>query len=133
MMKAIRRSLDRRDYPEALDWKGIDFSTPESLFLAHRLAKITWLWYRRKWPQGQKKVPRWVLRFSSYSLLSYPEPPASVIDDCLMIIAIDLGCDVSESDMRNLDKRYVCERIVLQFDPQTDRCLHPSILSEGKA
>jgi len=107
-MKAIRRSLNRRDYPEALDWKGIDFSTPENLFLAHHLVKIAWLWYRRLWPRGQRKVPRWVLRFSSYSLLSYPEPPASVIADCLMIIAIDLGCDVSESDIRNLDKRYVC-------------------------
>jgi len=53
------------------------------------------------------KVPRWVLRFSLHSLLRSPEPPASVIADCLMIIAIDLGCNVSESDIRNLDKRYV--------------------------
>jgi len=54
------------------------------------------------------KVPRWVLRFSRQSILSDPEPPVSVIADCLMIIAVDLGCNVSESDIRNLDKRYAC-------------------------
>jgi len=52
------------------------------------------------------KVPRWVLRFSRQSMLLDPEPPASVITDCLKIIAIDLG--VLESNIRNLDKRYVC-------------------------
>ena len=44
-IKAIRRSLNRRDHPEAVDRKGIDFSTLESLFLAHHLVKIAWLWY----------------------------------------------------------------------------------------
>jgi len=52
------------------------------------------------------KVPRWVLRFSLHSMLMDPEPPVSVIADCLMIIAIDLGCNISESDISNLDKRY---------------------------
>jgi len=106
-IKAIRRLLSRRDHPEPLNWEGIDFSTPESLFLAHHLVKIAWLWYQRPRREGQK-VPRWVLRFSLQSLLSDPEPPVSVIADCLMIIAIDLGCVVSESDTRNLDKRYAC-------------------------
>jgi len=105
---ALRRLFSRRDHPEALDWKGIDFSTPESLFLAHNLVKIAWLWHRRPRLENNKKVPRWVLRFSLHSLLSDPEPPVSVIADCLMIIAIDLGCDVSEGDIRNLDKRHVC-------------------------
>jgi len=106
-IKAIRRLLNRREHPEALGWKGIDFSTPESLLLAHHLVKIAWLWYQRPRRLGdQKKVPRWVLRFSLHSLLSDPEPPVPIVADCLTIIAIDLGCNVSESDIRNLDKRY---------------------------
>jgi len=107
-IQAIRRLFNRRDHPEALDWKGIDFSTPENLFLAHHLVKIAWLWYQRPRLEDQKKVPRWVLRFSLHSLLWTPEPPASLVADCLMIIAIDLGCNISESDIRNLDKEYAC-------------------------
>ena len=104
-IRAIRRLFNKYDHPETLDWKGIDFSTSENLFLAHYLTKIAWLWYQKSL-SGVQKVPRWVLRFSLHSLLSGHEPPASVIADCLMIIAIDLGCDVSEDDIRSLDKRY---------------------------
>jgi len=106
-IKAICRLFNRNDHPEALDWKGVDFSTSESPSLAYHLVKIAWLWYRRPQLQDQKKVPRWVLRFSLHSLLWDPEPPVSVIADCLLIIAIDLGCEVSVSDIRKLDKRYV--------------------------
>jgi hypothetical protein len=38
-----------------------------------------------------KKVPRWTLRFALHSLSQDPLPPTSVIADCLMIVAIDLG------------------------------------------
>jgi len=107
-IKAIGRLFNRRDHPEALDWTGIDLSTPESLFLAHHLVKIAWLWYHKSRAEDQEKVPHWVLHFSLHSLLSDPEPPVSIVADCLMIIAIDLGSDVSDSDIRNLDKRCAC-------------------------
>ena len=42
-----------------------------------------------------RKVPRWILRFTLRSLSLDPPPPTSVIADCLSIIAIDLGCDIS--------------------------------------
>ena len=44
--------------------------------------------------------------FLLHYLLQDPELPASVIADCLLIVAIDLGCDVPESNVRTPDKRY---------------------------
>jgi len=106
-MNAIHGLFGERDHPDALDWKGLDFSTQESSSLAHHLVKIAWSWYRKPRLEEERKVPRWVLHFSLHSLLSDPEPPSSVIADCSLIIAIGLGCDVSETYIRNPDKRYV--------------------------
>ena len=58
--------------------------------------------------ENQKKVPRWILRFVLHTLSLNPPPPASVIVNCLLIIAIDLGCDVSITRSVTLDQRYVC-------------------------
>ena len=102
-ISAIHNLFNKRDRPKGLDWKCIDPSTPENISLAHNLVKIAWSWYRGL--EGSKKVPRWVLRFSLHYLLRDPELPMSVIADCLLIVAIDLGCDVLENDVRNLDKR----------------------------
>jgi len=96
----------RRDRPNRLSWKGVDPSSPGNMLLSHDLASIAWFCYIGFGLEGRKKVPRWVLRFSLHSLLWDSEPPVSVIADCLMIIAIDLGCDISEGDVRNPDKRY---------------------------
>ena len=92
---------------DRLSWEGVDPSAPGNLPLVHILVKVAWLRYRRLGLEGQKKVPRWVLRFSFHCLLRDPEPPVSVITDCLLIVAIDLGCDISDRDIRNLDKRHV--------------------------
>lgn len=58
--------------------------------------------------ESKSKVPRWILRFVLYSLSSNPPPPTSVIINCLLIIAIDLGCNVSSARSAPLDQRYVC-------------------------
>ena len=105
-ISAIRNLVNKRDHPKGLEWKGIDPSTPENILLAHNLVKIAWSQYRGS--EGSEKVPRWILRFSLPLLLRDPEPPVSVIADCLLIVAIDLGCDVPVGDVRNLDKRYAC-------------------------
>jgi len=92
--------------PDHFDWDGVDPSTPESPSLVHNFVKIAW--HRKKLdPEGHGKVPRWILHFSFHSLLWDPEPPASVVADCLSIAAIDLGCEISQSDVMKLDKRYV--------------------------
>jgi len=104
-----------RDHPKGLSWKGVDPSAPGNLLLAQYLASIAGYCYTGPGLGGRKKAPRWVLRFSLHSLLWDPEPPVSVISDCLMIIAIDLGCDIPEGDVRNPDERY---------EPWHDRTVH---------
>jgi len=76
--------------------------TREHIFFANTLVRIA--------HNGELhgKVPRWVLRFVIHSLDRSPQPPMEVIADCLTTIAIDLGCEISEGDVRNPDKRYVC-------------------------
>ena len=56
--------------------------------------------------EHQKKVPRWILRFALQSL-SMDLLPSTLVADCLSIIAIDLGCNVSSSKAMVLEKRYV--------------------------
>jgi len=101
----VHNFFHRRDHAKGLSWKGVDPSAPGNLLLAQYLASIAGYCYTRP-GLGGRKVPRWVLRFSLHSLLWDPEPPVSVVADCLMVVAIDLGCDISENDVRNLDKRY---------------------------
>jgi len=101
----VHSLFGRPDHPKNPGWKDVEPSTTQNLPLAYNLAKVARSCYQRS---GIRKVPRWVLRFSLHSLLRSPEPSASVIADCLMIIAIDLGCDVSKGDVWNLDKRYIC-------------------------
>ena len=102
----IHHFFHRHDRPKGLSWKGFDPSTPGNPPLSHELASIAWFCYTRFGLEGRKKVPSWVLRFSLHSLLWNSRPPASVISNCLMIIAIDLGCDISEGDVMNPDKRF---------------------------
>jgi len=53
------------------------------------------------------KVPRWTLRFVLHSLALDPLPSTSVIIDCLSIIAIDMGCDISGPRTVTINERYV--------------------------
>lgn len=45
--------------------------------------------------QTQPDVSNWTLRFAFYSLSLGPSPPPSVVSDCLKIIAVELGCELS--------------------------------------
>ena len=54
-----------------------------------------------------QKVSRQILRFTLCTLSIHPPPPTSIIVDCLSIIAIDLGCDIS-SIGTTLTDRCVC-------------------------
>ena len=103
---AVHSLFNKRNRPKSLYLDGIDQFTPENISLVHNLVKIAWSRYRGS--EGRKKVPRWVLRFSLHSLLRDPGPPVSVIADCLLIVAIDFGCDIPESSVRSLDKGCVC-------------------------
>jgi hypothetical protein len=59
-----------------------------------------------KCAQGQhKKVPRWILRSALYFLSLGPLSPPSIIADSLAMVAMDFGCDVSQTPTRN--EKYV--------------------------
>ena len=61
---------------------------------------------QEKYQQTQNaKVPRSILRSALYFLSLCPLSPTSVVANCLTIVAIDLGCDVSKIEL--LDERYV--------------------------
>ena len=94
------------DSPDHLEWDDVDPSTPENFWLAHNFVKIAW--HQKNYGSGiQKKVDRWILRFSCHTLLWHPDPPLSVIADSLSIAAIELGCNITRNDVMVQDKRYV--------------------------
>ena len=99
-MNTIHALLIRSQERLPFEWMDYKPCAQEHTSFASTLVQVAYNSRKRG------KVPRWVLRFSLHSMLLDPEPPVSVIDDCLMIIAIDLGCSISESDIRNPDKRY---------------------------
>ena len=80
-----------------VQWKDYKLSSTEHVVLI-QLARFR---YQREEP---RKVPRWILRFSHHLLSLDPLPPASVVADCLLIIAMDLGCTVSNT--ASLDEMY---------------------------
>ena len=73
-------------------WKDNRPSTEEHIQLAGYIVEAAQVGYQRT--QGEK-VPRWALRFALDSLSLDPPSPPSVVADCLGIIAIGLGCGVS--------------------------------------
>ena len=54
---------------------------------------------------SSKKVPRWILRFALHHLSQDPPPPTPIVINCLLIIAVDLGCTALNTTA--LDERYV--------------------------
>jgi len=102
-MNATHRLFNGRNRHFA--WEGSNPSVQEQISVAHALVKVAWSEHQRA--EGRRKVPRWVLRFVHHSVSQSPPPPTSVIIDCLFIIAIGLGCDVSKSETTVWDKRFV--------------------------
>ena len=92
----------RQESPSAPDQEDIPFS--------QRIVKAA----QEKYQQTQrKKVPRWALRSACYLLSLGSVPPPSTVADCLTVIAIDIGCNVSEVKASN--ERYVCIWHALHF------------------
>ena len=73
-------------------WDDDGPSTQEHIQLARCIAEAAEMGYQRT---RREKVPRWTLRFVLDSLSLDPPPPSLVVANCLRIIAVDLGCDVS--------------------------------------
>jgi hypothetical protein len=71
-----------------IEWKGHKPTDHEHITVARALSKLSWSIHQ------QQSVPRPCLSFASHHLSQDPLPPSSVITDCLLIIAIHMGCNV---------------------------------------
>ena len=79
---------------QQVQWENYTPSSAEHIIVACALTRLAQF---ESWRRRGRKVPRWLLSFALHSLSQDPSPPALVVINCLSIIAIDLGCDVSET------------------------------------
>ena len=91
------RSRERRWFR----WGDYEPPAHELAVVSHNLVNLAQFEYQRT---QHIKVPRWILRFVLHSFSLDPPPPTSVVADCLSIIAIDLGCDMSNAATTGLDE-----------------------------
>jgi len=84
------------DLPLHHDTQWDDFrsglSAQQQIKITQAVAEVAQVEYQRVQHQ---KVPRQILHFALCTLSLHPPALASVIANCLSIIAIDLGCDIS--------------------------------------
>ena len=97
-MIVMIRVLIRRDrrYGHS-HWDNYRPPSQEHIPFARYMADAAREGYQKPQLTLSRAVPHWILHFALQSLSLDPPPPASVIADCLTIIAIDMDCDVSNS------------------------------------
>lgn len=100
-MIAIRALIKGDQNPRPIWHDGDRPSDHDHILFARDISELSQVEYQR-----QKKVPDWILGFSFDSLSLAPLPSAAIVADCLKVIAIGLGCDVS--GIMALEKRYMC-------------------------
>ena len=93
--------------PRRIQWDDYTLSSQEHVPFARYMVAVAQAEYQ---PVRRGKVPRWILRFALHSLSLDPPPPASVVADCLTIIATDLGCDIF--DIMTLNERCVRTQLI---------------------
>ena len=93
-MSKIHALAGRFGNPRDIQWYHPRMSIQEHIPFARRMAETAQEKYRQA---RRRKVPRWILRCGLYFLSLAHLSPASVVADCLTIIAIDLGCDFSNT------------------------------------
>jgi hypothetical protein len=81
-------------------------SDQEHAIVIRALAELAESKYRRR-RNGRNKVPRWILASVMHSLVQNPPLPLLAVVDCLLIIAIELGCDVSSTGTMASEDRCV--------------------------
>jgi len=95
--------LDRLER-QTIIWRCYNPSADELVQVSHALAQAAQSEYHRG---GDKlEVPDWLVCFALHFLSQEPLPPTLIVRDCLTIIAIDLGCNVSDNN-RAPDEKYV--------------------------
>lgn len=92
-MTIANRFVCQPKNPSDLRWHSCALSSEERIILALNMQEAAQVAYQRI---QRGKVPRWILRFVLDSLSLDPPPPVPVIINCLEIVAIDLGYDLSD-------------------------------------
>ena len=100
-MRLIRALAIQPGNLKDIKWNDHRLPSKEHIPFARCMVKAAQVGYQRT--QG-RKVPRWILRFALDSLSQDPLSPTSVVVNCLLIIAIDLGCDIL--DIAASNERY---------------------------
>jgi hypothetical protein len=103
-MLMIHALFKRRWNPCYVKWDRP--TAEEQLPFARYMTEAAQVGYQQ---MRRAKVSRWILRFALFSLSLDPPSPAPVVADCLIMIAIDLGCNISE--IVTLDERCVLLRL----------------------
>ena len=85
---------------QKIRWEDYQLSTDDQVILSDRLAKFAAHSLAKLAHSRAPSVPRWILRFALHHLSQDPLPPPSIVANCLSIIAIDLGCTVSDTTKR---------------------------------
>ena len=81
-----------REAEVPIEWKDYRPATNEHITVSRAFSKLSWSGY-----QSLGRVPIPCLSFARHYLSQDPLPPPSVIADCLLIVAIDLGCNVPKT------------------------------------
>lgn len=106
---SFRRTMEvmhRSFYPHSgnsLYWMDYEPSPLERISMARRLVLLVWSDRQRGGPQ--LKVPRWVPRFVLQTLMQDTPPSTPVIADCLLMVAFELGYEISMDAVLVEDKR----------------------------
>ena len=92
---------DRTD----INWRDYTPTTDELIPFSRALAQAAQVEYHKG--GDQPKVPQWLIRFALHFLSQCPLPPTSVVVDCLLIVATDLGCTLPDNNRMAIEERYV--------------------------
>ena len=91
-----------REVVVPIEWRDYKPANHEDIAVAYALSKLSWSEYQRG---NFGRIPPLCLSFALYYLSQDPLPPPPITTNCLMIIAIYLGCDVPKNTV--LGERYV--------------------------
>jgi hypothetical protein len=92
----------RFDLPRYISWKGHKMPGQEHIPFSRRIAEAAQVTFRQT---QRTKVSRWILRSAFHLFFLEPSFAPFVLADCLMIIALEIGCD--HPDISDLNERYV--------------------------
>ena len=95
----IHALVSKDGNPRNLEWDYYKPPERELTHFARRMAEVAQAKHQ------DRDVPSWILLFAFRCLSLVPPPPASVTEDCLTIIATNLGCGLS--DFMGLDEKCI--------------------------